>query len=100
LKAPRYYPDANSGRRIDMDELIRNFASSIAAAKSEPKGVKIGLELWKVLKSAGLIEMRSVAAWGLFDLGFEMPFYKSTCLIYDPELDITRRSFQLPDAVL
>jgi hypothetical protein len=83
-----------------MDELIRSFESRMAAAKSEPKGVKVGPELWKALKSAGLIEMRSVAAWGVFDLGFEMPFYKNTCLIYDPELDITRRSFELPPAVL
>jgi hypothetical protein len=88
------------GGGLTMDELIRKFEVSIAAAKSEPKGVKIGLELWKALKSAGLIEMRSVAAWGLFDLGFEMPFYMNTCLIYDPELDITRRSFELSPAVL
>jgi hypothetical protein len=84
----------------DMVELVQQFEIHIASARSEPKGVKVGLELWKALKSAGLIQMRSVAAWGLYDLGFEMPFYRNTCVIYDPELDISGRSFELPPAVL
>jgi len=46
-----------------MDELVRQFKAGIANAKSEPNGVKVGLELWKALKSGGLIKMRSVAAW-------------------------------------
>ncbi len=83
-----------------MDELIRQFEASITSAKSEPKGVKVGLELWRALKSTGLIQMHSVAAWGIYDLGFEMPFYKNTCVIYDPELDLSGRSFELPPAVL
>jgi hypothetical protein len=36
----------------------------------------------------------------IYDLGFEMPFYKNTCLIYDPELDLSLRSFELPPTVL
>lgn len=76
--------------------LVQQFESAIAGAKIQPKGVKVSLELWKALKAAGLIEMRAVAAWGAFDLGFEMPFYKDTILIYDPELSLSDTHFQLP----
>jgi hypothetical protein len=76
--------------------LVQQFESAVAGAKVQPKGVKVNLELWKALKAADLIKMRDVAAWGVFDLGFEMPFYKDTILIYDPELDSTGNNFQLP----
>jgi hypothetical protein len=83
-----------------MNELVKNFQNALAAAKSEPKGVKVGPGLWIALKAAELIQLRGVAAWGVFDLGFEMPFYKDICLIYDPELDETTAGFRLPPAVL
>lgn len=76
--------------------LINEFESAISAARIKPKGVKVSPELWISLKNRGLIEMRGVAAWGIFDLGFEMPFYKDTCLIYDPELELSGNNFQLP----
>jgi hypothetical protein len=75
---------------------IEEFKSAIANAKSTPKGVKVNPDLWRELKAAGLIEMKDVAAWGVFDLGFQMPFYQSCCLIYDPELELTGKSYQLP----
>ncbi len=56
--------EPDSRMESDIDELVQQFQASIASAKSEPKGVEVGLELWQALKSAGLIEMRSVAAWG------------------------------------
>src|SRR5260221_3396743 len=61
----QYHSTLSSRRRIDVDELVKNFEARIATAKSEPKGVKAGPELWKAVKSAGLIQMRSVAAWGM-----------------------------------
>ena len=76
--------------------LVQQFEAAMTAEKIQPKGVKVSLRLWKELKDAGLIKMRGVAAWGVFDLGFEMPFYKDTCLIYDPELESLDKHFLLP----
>lgn len=76
--------------------VVEQFESAMAGARIEPKGVKISSQLWKELKAAGLIEMRGVAAWGFIDLGFEMPFYKHTCLILDPDLEFLGKHFQLP----
>ena len=76
--------------------IVQEFESALADAKSAPKGVKISLDLWKALKASELIVMRDVAAWGVFDLGFQMPFYKDTILIYDPELELHGKTFQLP----
>jgi hypothetical protein len=76
--------------------IVQEFESAVGAAKSEPKGVKVSLDLWRALKEADLIVMRDVAAWGVLDLGFQMPFYKNTILIYDPELEMHAESFQLP----
>lgn len=73
---------------------VQQFQSAIANTNTPPKGVKISPDLWRELKAAGLIEMKDVAAWGVFDLGFQMPFYQSCCLIYDPEL--SGKSYQLP----
>jgi hypothetical protein len=58
--------------------LVQQFEAAVSEAKIQPKGVKVSLQLWRELKDAGLIKMRGVAAWGVFDLGFEMPFYKDT----------------------
>ena len=44
--------------------IVQEFESAVAAAKNEPKGVKVSLDLWKALKEADLIVMRDVAAWG------------------------------------
>ena len=76
--------------------LVRQFESAVTGAAKRPKAVKLGRELWVALKAANLIEMRSVAAWGIFDLGFELPFYKDVCIIHDPELDASDRMFVLP----
>jgi hypothetical protein len=62
-----------------MDGLIKQFEAGIVGAKSEPKGVKISIELGSALAAAGLIRMRGAAAWGVYNLGFAMPFYKGTC---------------------
>jgi len=75
---------------------LAQFQSALSQAKVMPKGVKVGLELWKELKGAGLIQMKDVAAWGVLDLGFQMPFYNETILIYDPELEIRNKHFELP----
>jgi hypothetical protein len=80
--------------------LVEQFESAIANAKVEPKGVKVSPQLWKELKASDLVEMRGVAAWGVFDLGLELPFYKSTFLIIDPELDLIGKSFQLPPSAM
>ena len=79
-----------------MSMLVQEFEAAIAGASTQPKGVKVSLGLWKALKDADMIRMRSVAAWGVFDLGFEMPFYKDICLIYDPELELHDKHFELP----
>jgi hypothetical protein len=76
--------------------LVQQFEAAVSAAKIQPKGVKVSLQLWKELKDAGLIKMRRVAAWGVLDLGFDMPFYNDTCLIYDPELETLDKHFLLP----
>jgi len=76
--------------------LIQQFEAAVANAKVQPKGIKVSLEMWKALKKANLIAMRDVQAWGVFDLGFQMPFYKDTILIYDPELELGGMDFQLP----
>ena len=76
--------------------LVQEFETAVAGAKVQPKGVKVSLEMWRALKAAGLIKMRGVAALGIFDLGFEMPFYKDTILLYDPELELSGKHFQLP----
>ncbi len=76
--------------------LVQQFESAVSGAKVQPKGVKVSLDMWKALKAADLIKMRAGAAWGVFDLGFEMPFYKDTILIYDPELGLCGQHFQLP----
>lgn len=79
--------------------LVQQFESAVAAAKVQPKGVKISLDLWKALKDAGQIKMRGVSAWGIYDTGFEMPFYKDIYLIYDPEFELVGKHFQLPPSV-
>jgi hypothetical protein len=76
--------------------LVQQFEAAVSAAQIQPKGVKVSSQLWKELKDADLIKMRGVAAWGVFDLGFEMPFYKEICLIYDPELESLDKQFLLP----
>lgn len=76
--------------------LVQQFETAVAGAKVQPKGIKVSLDMWKALKKANLIAMRDVAAWGAFDLGFQMPFYKDTILIYDPELELSGIHFQLP----
>ena len=75
---------------------VQEFELAFSQAKVEPKGIKISPKLWKELKTANLIKMRDVAAFGLFDLGFQMPFYKDTILLFDPELEFSGLSFQLP----
>jgi len=62
----------------------QQFQSSIANSKTQPKGFKVGPDLLLELKAAGLIEMKDIAAWSVFDLGFQMPFYQSCCLICHP----------------
>lgn len=76
--------------------IVQQFESAIASATDAPKAAKIGPDLWVALKAAHLISMRDVAAWGVFGLGFQMPFYKDTILIYDPELELRGLSFELP----
>lgn len=76
--------------------LVQQFEAAVAGAKVQSKGIKVSLEMWKALKEANLIAMRDVAAWSTFDLGFQMPFYKDTVLIYDPELELSGVHFQLP----
>lgn len=76
--------------------LVQQLEAAVSAAKIQPKGAKVSLRLWKELKDAGLIKMCGVSACGVFDLGFEMPFYKDTCLIYDPELELLDKHFLLP----
>jgi hypothetical protein len=44
--------------------------------------------------------MKDVGAWGVFDLGFQMPFYQDTCVIYDPELELRGKHFELPPNAL
>lgn len=76
--------------------LVQEFELAFSQAKVEPKAVKISLTLWKALKSANLMKMRAVTAFGPFDLEFQMPFYKNTILLFDPELEFSDLSFQLP----
>jgi hypothetical protein len=75
---------------------VEEFETAVSAEITEPKVVKVSLDLLKALKAADLIVMRDAAGGGFFDLGFQMPFYKNTCLIYDPELELHGRQFQLP----
>lgn len=79
--------------------IVGKFEASMAAAKSEPKGVKVCLDLWLALKENGLITMKRVGVNGIIDLGFEMPYYKNTVLIIDPELEIQKDPFILPPSV-
>jgi hypothetical protein len=75
--------------------IVNEFETAIGSAKMAPKAAKTGPALWKALGAAG---MRDVAAWGLFDLGLQMPCYKETILIYD-DLESQGLSFLLPPSV-
>jgi hypothetical protein len=62
------------------------FEQTLAALKKPPVGVKVNLATWNELKAAGLIEWKQTHTWGLFNLGFSMPYYKQTFLICDPDM--------------
>ena len=79
--------------------IVDRFKAAMTAAKSVPKGVKVSPGLFAELRKADLIAMRDVAAWGIVDLGFQMPFYGDTVVICDPELLLSNIEFQLPPNV-
>jgi hypothetical protein len=79
---------------------INAITSDIAKAKQRPKGIKVSEETWKKLKNADLIKMKDVAAWGVFDLGFQLPFLDGDiCVIVDPELETRDLDYELPPCV-
>lgn len=61
-----------------------------------PKAIKISLSLWKELKNLGLIENKDVAAFGIFELGYKLPFYKDSILLIDLEMDGIGEDFLFP----
>lgn len=76
---------------------LNKIKADLAKAPTRPKGIKVSEDTWKKLKDADLIKNKSVAAWGVFDLGFELPFYdEDICVIIDPELDINGMDYELP----
>jgi hypothetical protein len=76
---------------------IKSIAADLAIAPTRPKGIKVSVETWQEMKKLGLIEMKGVAAWGVFDLGYEMPFYDGDiCVIVDPELELSGLDYLLP----
>lgn len=76
---------------------IKSIDADLAAAPTRPKGIKVSVETWKEMKRLGLVEMKGVAAWGIFDLGHEMPFYDGDiCIIVDPELEFIGLDYMLP----
>lgn len=78
--------------------LVAEFKHQIAIANARPKFVKIGYELWHTLKKMDLIKMKPVAAWGVYELNFNMPFFdEDICLLYEPdELELEGKNFLLP----
>lgn len=76
---------------------IDNINNDLSKAKQRPKGIKVSEATWKSMKDSNLIEMKDVAAWGAFDLGFQMPFYDGDiCVIVDPELETRDLDYELP----
>ena len=78
--------------------LVTEFKNQIKIANVRPKFVKIGYELWQALKKMDLIKMKPVAAWGVYYLNFNMPFFdEDICLLYEPdELQLEGKKFLLP----
>lgn len=80
--------------------LINNLKAELKAANTRPKAIKVSVGTWKELMDAGLIEYKEVSAWGIIDLGFEMPFYDGDiCVIVEPELLIQGIDYELPPCV-
>ena len=76
---------------------IESIKADLAVAPERPKGIKVSVDTWKIMKESGLIKMKGVAAWGVFDLGYEMPFYdEDICVIVDPELELDGLDYMLP----
>jgi hypothetical protein len=70
---------------------------AIRAAKSHPKGVKVSVDLFKDLKSAGEIASKPYTPWGLDlpSLRLDLPtFGDGVVVICDPMLD--GMDFELP----
>ena len=79
---------------------INSIKADLAKAKQRPKGIKVSEKTWKELKNANLIEMKDVAAWGVFDLGFQLPFFDDDiCVIIDLELKTRELDYELPPCV-
>jgi len=68
--------------------------------KDKPKAIKVSPTMWEELREANLITMRRVAAWGVFDLGFDVPCYQDIMLIYDSSIDPDDQQFVLPPNVI
>jgi len=62
--------------------LLEEFEIAVSRAKIEPKGIRISPALWKKLNDAKLIEFRSFAGFGIFDLGEGLPCYKSLPFLF------------------
>lgn len=70
---------------------------AIRAAKTHPKGIKVSVDLFKDLESAGEISSRPYTPWGLDvpSLSFDLPTIgDDVVVICDPMLD--GMDFQLP----
>jgi len=76
---------------------INNLKADIKKASVRPKGIKVSESTWKKLKAGGLIEMKDAAAWGIIDLGFQLPFLdENIYVILDPEFEASGLDYELP----
>lgn len=72
---------------------------AIRAANNRPKGIKVSVELFRELKSAGEIASKPYTPWGLHvpSLSVDLPtFNDDIVVICDPTLD--GMDFELPPA--
>lgn len=76
--------------------LILELRNALNCAKVRPKGVKVAADLWRELEQAKLIQRRRAALCGVFDLGFDLPYFEDVILIYDSEIEMRGLIFELP----
>lgn len=76
-------------------QIVSAFDSAIQKLRFPPKGVKVGVELYKELVALGRVKQKAALLAGVIDIGLELPFLDGKIHIYaDPF--IGDWSFEMP----
>ncbi len=67
---------------------VSQFDNAIKALGFKPKGVKVGYELYKLLKSSDRVEQKKALLGGVLDIGLKLPYLDGDIHVHiDPDLD-------------